>query len=722
MRLSTLLKTAAFAGAVVTVALIGAVKAIDLDKVKVLLEAQVKAATGRELTISGPLQLKLGWSPAVTANRVTLANAAWGRRKDMLVIERVEAEMALIPLLKHSVVVKRLLLVNPDLLVETDAKGRGNWQLAPASSAAAQVAGAPPLRFDIGEFLIKNGRVGWPGGGGRTESIALHKVVLQPSPAGDRLRLVVAGDWRATRFDLGGTIGAPAAISSAKPWPVQLKGSIAESLVVVEGAVADPLAGRGIDLHLQALGDELARPLALAGFISGGQPMPSLGPFKLSAQLTEGGGLLSLVGIDLAIGRRDLALVSAKGEVRDVGARQGIDLRLGIESDDLAGLSQLSGSALPPIGPVKLAARLTDEGDSWVLSDIKGRLADSDLAGELTVTPGTRLHLAGSLSANSFDLADVTNPAAKVGEKRAERTKPVIRAGGRLFSDDALALMALNAIDADLTLNAARLIAGHVEIDGLAAKARLDHGHLAVTAESSQVAGGSIAGAVTLDASSGHDPMVAARLDANGIDLGRLVRAALDSRAISGGATRLHLDAKAKGNSVRALMAALDGELLVAIGEARIDHGAIDWAGGDPLSQLAVALDPAAKAAADTALRCAVVRIQARDGIAAARKGIAVETGRVTLLGAGAVDLRSEALAIALVPKPQGAIPGATRVGGTLASWVVGGEAAAGGPAIETVAADDHPCQTALGQTSLRNPAARKPVKRREPANTSLGR
>ena len=86
-------------------------------------------------------------------------------------------------------------------------------------------------------------------------------------------------------------------------------------------------------------------------------------------------------------------------------------------------------------------------------------------------------------------------------------------------------------------------------------------------------------------------------------------------------------------------------------------------------------------------------------------------------MGTGVVDLRSEALAIAFAAKAPGAVLGPTRVGGTLAAPVVGGEAAAGDPAIEIVAADDHPCQTALGQ-----PASRKALKRRAPANASLGR
>jgi len=700
MRLRTFLKGVASVGVVATVTLIGAVKAIDLDKVKVLLAAEVKAATGRELTIGGPLRLKLGWSPTVTAERVSLANAPGGSRKDMLVVERVEAEMALVPLLKHSVVVKRLLLVGPDLLVEADAKGRGNWRFAPGSPAP-EVAGAPPVRFDIGEFLIKNGRINWPGG----DSVALHKVVLQPNPDGQRLRLVVVGDWRATSFDAAGTVGALSAIGPAKPWPVQLNGSIGHSLVVVEGAVADPLAGRGFDLRLQAQGDEVARPLTLAGIFSAGRPAPAIGPFKLSAHWDDSAGMQRVTEIDLAIGRRELAVVSAKGEIRNVTAGQGIDLRLGVESDNLAGLSQLSGFPLPPIGPVKLAAHLIDDGAGMSFGDIKARLGDSDLAGDVTFVPGPRPHLAGTLGATSLDLSDLTSPAAKAGEKRAERVKPAAKAGARLFSDEPLALMGLGAIDADLTLNAARLMVEGVELDALAAKLSLDRGRLAVSAESGRLAGGTLAGALTLDVTAGHDPMVAARLDANGADLGRLVREVFDSRAINGGVARLHLDAKAQGNSVRALMTTLDGELLVAIGEAHIDDGAIDWTATDALTRLALALDPAVKAAADTSLRCAVVRLQARDGVASARKGIAAETGRNVLLGDGSINLDSETLALAFAAKAAGQVTGAARVGGSLLAPAITTDT------VDGVGIDDHPCQTALGQ-----PAPRKQVKRRPPA------
>jgi len=731
MRLSTMLKGVALAGAVTTVALIGAVKAIDLDKVKTLLARQVKEATGRELVIAGPLELKLGFSPQLVANGVTLANAPGGSRKDMLTIDRIEARLALIPLLKRTIVVKRLLLNNPDLLLEADTKGHGNWEANPVAAAMPTATGTPPTRFEVGEMVLRNGHVAWRLGGGHAGWVSLHKIAIQPSPDGAQLRLQALGDWQGTVFELGGNVGALAQVGPTRPWPIQLKGAIAKGQMVIDGSVADPFAGKGVDLQVEVQGDELSQFLSLAGITAADKPPSAVGPFRLAARLSDSGGRLQATGLDAAIGRHDQALVSARGEVKDLAAGRGIDLRLTMESDNLGGLSRLAAAELPPIGPLKLSARLSDEGAGWRFADIKAGLADSDLAGELTVDAAGRPHVGGTLTANTLALANFFTPAAKPGEKRAAAPPP--RPGARLFPDNKLPLGALAAFDADLSLSAAHLIAGPFDIEGMTTRLHLDHGRLALAGASGHLAGGTIGGALTVDAQTANGAQAALRIDGAGIDLGKLAQQATDSRAIGGGPTRVRIDVKARGGSARALMASLNGEMLVAVGEARIHNQIVDWTGGDLLWQLAGKLDPTAKAEETTTLKCAVVHFVARDGVATAAKGIAAETSRADVVGSGTIDLRNEALDLGFAPRARqglglslgGAAMAATRVRGTLAEPSVGideiGAAravASAGAAVATgglsllgellldrATADDHPCQTALGKTGTAKPA-----------------
>ncbi len=49
----------------------------------------------------------------------------------MATLQRLEAQVALLPLLQRRLEIDRLVLVRPDILLETDAQGRPNWRFVP---------------------------------------------------------------------------------------------------------------------------------------------------------------------------------------------------------------------------------------------------------------------------------------------------------------------------------------------------------------------------------------------------------------------------------------------------------------------------------------------------------------------------------------------------------------------------------------------------------------
>ncbi|HEM47146.1 MAG TPA: AsmA family protein, partial [Alphaproteobacteria bacterium] len=111
MRIGKALKITAIVVPVVVVALVvGAVAVLmstDFNQYKPRIAEEVKAATGRDLAIAGDLALKVSLSPAVTVEGVTLSNADWGSRPEMVSVERFEAEVALIPAIFGTIEVKR---------------------------------------------------------------------------------------------------------------------------------------------------------------------------------------------------------------------------------------------------------------------------------------------------------------------------------------------------------------------------------------------------------------------------------------------------------------------------------------------------------------------------------------------------------------------------------------------------------------------------------------
>ena len=56
-------------------------------------------ATGRELSLNGPVSLKWSLVPAIEARDVALANFDGGSRPQMVTAQSIKAEVALLPLL-----------------------------------------------------------------------------------------------------------------------------------------------------------------------------------------------------------------------------------------------------------------------------------------------------------------------------------------------------------------------------------------------------------------------------------------------------------------------------------------------------------------------------------------------------------------------------------------------------------------------------------------------
>ena len=119
----------AIAVLVVVVAVAGAYVRSRIDATVVVREAQaaVKSATGRTLGISGKVGLRISLTPAVVAEGVSFSNAPWGSRPDMIRARRIEAELDLLPLFRGTLRIGRVIFLGPDVLLETDAKGRANW-------------------------------------------------------------------------------------------------------------------------------------------------------------------------------------------------------------------------------------------------------------------------------------------------------------------------------------------------------------------------------------------------------------------------------------------------------------------------------------------------------------------------------------------------------------------------------------------------------------------
>ncbi len=123
---------------------IGALLLMPGDKLAAILSEQVKANTGRELTLSGDVNLSFWPVLGMETGPVTFGNAPWAGPEPMLSADSLAVGVDAAALLAGDLKIKRVFAQNPVLRLEL-SEGRGNWVMGAAETtpSAGATGGAP---------------------------------------------------------------------------------------------------------------------------------------------------------------------------------------------------------------------------------------------------------------------------------------------------------------------------------------------------------------------------------------------------------------------------------------------------------------------------------------------------------------------------------------------------------------------------------------------------
>ena len=782
----------------------------------------VEAATGRQLRIGGDLQLKLLPLPSVQVNDVAFSNAPWASRPDMVQAKRLRADLALMPLLNGKLVISRFVAIEPQIFLETDAEGRGNWQFedkgAPSAESGAQSGEldifVSQLRIEKAVFDYLDGKTG------HATTLDVETLTIGTEGPGGRLELSVRATYQKLPLALDGRLGAAGAILRNQPIEVELKGMLGKTEFSVEGAVARPLEGKELQLdiglksnstkqitdvahleveeigpldlkltiterngqfHLDPLSVS-ARPLETDTRISGsiknialdflsgsgdgkaqaepvtvdlegnfgesrftvageiadpigikdlrfditleskssrplteiaGIDVEEVGPLDVTVTVVDKDGRIDLDTIQLTARPRGAEL-SVKGSILDVleSPRPDLDLSMSAKS-----LRQLDAT-LPDVGPVRVSAKVRPSAKAVEIRNLVAKIGKSDLSGTASVTTGGKKpRVSANLRARLIDLTEFLPPADK-SDTGAAKDKA---RDARVFPDDPLPLDVLEKANGKIKLAVDRLVTPKLTLSKVKVTASLDNGNLTVE-PAAHIAGGTFGAQIHIDARK-QPAKLRANIDAKKVSISALTKAIRGFETSQGLASNLQLKLRGKGDSVRALMAGLDGDIRLEIGKGRLNNDVLDRVGADLLTQLIGVAVPSDEKDDVTMLNCGVVRFAIEDGKAVADQTLVMETDKVLLKGGGLIDLKTEELDLGAnlaarkgIRIGTGALSSLVRVQGTLAEPKLGTDltgvvktGARIGIAVMTlglslvaesvygqVSEDDHPCQTAL--------------------------
>ena len=450
----------------------------DPDDYKPQIIAAVKQATGRDLVIDGKLHLRLALRPIIAAERVRFANAPGGSRAEMVSLERVEARIALLPLLQHQLEIDRLILVRPDVLLETDAQGRGNWRFdngTTATPAAPRTAHAttPRSNFLLRNLLIQDGTLTWRDGRkASVTTLRLPHADIQMESTTAPISVLMDAQWDNVKLNVSGQVGSLNGLQgqSSVPWPLRLVFSTGGAKLNVSGTIADPAMGKGYQLKLEGAAPALR---ALASLLPGLR-LPDLHDVRVVAQIADRGAAMpEISGLSLHAGPSDLAaLVSGLKLTRlELGA-PAMDQPLRITAE-----GNLDGHAIALLASFAAPASLAAWGTAPLPLDMAlsvggARITLRGVIGSLANLTGANLALHATIPDLALigRLAGVALPALKDVTVQTKLLSP----GGGLRHGVVLKELQLNQAAIDLSGDLSVMTAPRLAIQANIASRRVD--------------------------------------------------------------------------------------------------------------------------------------------------------------------------------------------------------------------------------------------------------
>jgi uncharacterized protein involved in outer membrane biogenesis len=329
--------------------------------------------------------------------------------------------------------------------------------------------------------------------------------------------------------------------------------------------------------------------------------------------------------------------------------------------DNVDGYLTLQGrdlSELYPIIPVpfqwtpkyNVKGQLTHSSAVWSFRDFKGKVGDSDVAGNFILDGGhARPVIDADIVSQRLDYKDLGGfvglpPGKEAASQRTEEQNQ--EAAKRAQSDRALPtkpydLERLRVIDGTVRFKGKRFISTGLPLDDMKVTLVLDNGIVKLQPLDFGVAGGRVVSTLVMDA---RNSVIKTRGDVR-VDNVELKEIAPSVKPPEGSAGKLDGRARfaATGNSVADMLGSADGEV------------ALTSTGGD-MSEFAVVLTNLDLAQAfvlklkgdqPTPLRCVVANFVAEKGRMTA-KSFVIDTAAVKINGEGSIDFAKENLALTL--------------------------------------------------------------------------
>ena len=312
------------------VALVILVLVWDWNWFKGPVERAVEARTGRSFDIGGDLDVDLGATVAIRADRLRLGNAEWSAEDEMASVERAGIRVHLPSLLfRRETRIPEIELIQPKVRLETSAEG-GNWDLFGEPSGDGPPPRIERLWIEGGEMVFlhpaEDTRIDI-----RMESREASREGVAPPVAVEG-----TGEWRGNDFSLEGQVASLLELQqpdSGAGYGVDLRARAGRTSAHARGRLFNPFQFQRFDVQMQLEGANLHDLYPLLGIA-----LPDTPAYTLDGRLGRNGNVWTYEEFNGTVGDSDLGgnvTVTVGGERAHFRADLVSEL---LDFDDLAGL------------------------------------------------------------------------------------------------------------------------------------------------------------------------------------------------------------------------------------------------------------------------------------------------------------------------------------------------------------------------------------------------
>lgn len=621
----------------------------DINRYRERIAVKATEALGREVSI-GKIELKVSLIPTIILKDVQMANAPWSTSgKPMVQIDSMNVSFAFIPLFQGDFEMKDFLINQMSVYLEKQGE-YANWRLTtekePVKSAEEAVEQTVSVQskklpaFTADQIAVNALNVVYQNGT-QTQTLYLSDAVVQQLQAFSG-ELIYGGRV----FKISGTVDNLLNWLIAKPnYSFEIKLDAFNALFALSGTIGNTEQLKDIYVNVQLSGSDFN------AFVQSFGQMPIFpkesfsGGFMLRGDLQH--MLLENVTFDVS-GGKSLSL-NASGVLADLTEKPAVNV-----SADLAVEGKAFTDSLK-IKPFSVSFDANILPSEIILDRIVFYAGKSDLTGQAGITLSQdKPNVMASFASEYFSLADLIPdaPETEANGRVANQSKESA-ATKKIFSDKALDLSALKAMNATVSLNLKNVDVGSdlTQYVALNTKAQLKEGVLTVAPLNLTAFGGTTSGHITLSAQ--KEPTVELALFSQNLQSDSIKSLQPMIRDVRMNSV---VNLKSTGNSVKALMGHLNGSVSVEILSGSIVSPIFNSL---PLPAMVIRnqVSPVAFSTSDQVSKiiCGAANINVKNGIIQLNKNIALETSTVNFVVSGDVNLADETLSVSMQPSVSAA-------------------------------------------------------------------